>query len=358
MNLPKVTLALLLLFTSLFATAGKRYIEVKAGDVQSLLQALDEAAKLNDSPTAKPLFILIPDGVYDLADKVLTTVSGYNIALVGESTEGTIIMNAPDVKNEGIGTTATLLNRGHNIYVQDLTLRNALDYYHSGAAGRAVCWQDKGERTIFKNVRMLSYQDTYYSYNEECQHYFEDSEIHGTVDFICGAGDVYFNRCRLVTEKRNPDGSGVNVIAAPRTSSTQWGYVFHECTISNDQSAFHLARGWHTHPRCVWLNTCLESPEKLAPERFDPLSIRSAQCEFGEYGTTNTEGHMITPASNIITIKGKDEQKSVETTLTATAASRFTLKNVFPDWKPDKITRKLSKQCKALKRQLAKKNLK
>ena len=75
------------------------------------------------------------------------------------------------------------------------------------------------------------------------------------MDFICGAGDVYFNRCRLVTEKRNPDGSGVNVIAAPRTSSTQWGYVFHECTISNDQSAFHLARGWHTHPRCVWLNT-------------------------------------------------------------------------------------------------------
>ena len=188
-------LSLILLFSvSLSGGAKSNVIKVKAGDAQSLLQAIDEANIQNADTMSERLFVLIPNGIYDLGEQTLTTIGGHNIALVGESMEGTIIMNAPPVENEGIGKTATLLNRGWNTYVQDLTLKNALDYYHSGPAGRAVCWQDKGNRVIFKNVRMLSYQDTYYSHSETCQHYFEDSEIHGTIDFICGTGDVYFNR--------------------------------------------------------------------------------------------------------------------------------------------------------------------
>ena len=334
------------------AWSGNRCLVVKAGDAQSLLQTLALADSLNADSLAERLFIFIPNGVYDLRETALTTIWGNNVALIGESMEGTIIRNAPPVEKEGIGTTATLLNRGHNTYVQDLTLKNDLDYYHSGAAGRAVCWQDKGQRTIFKRVRMLSYQDTYYSHSEECQHYFEDCEIHGTVDFICGAGDVYFNRCLLVTEKRTPDGQGQNVIAAPRTSTTLWGYVFQGCTIRNDLSAFHLARGWHTHPRCVWLNTVLESPEKLEAQRFDPQSIRSEECEFGEYGTKDLQGHLLTPASNIVTFVGKEGTKTVQTILTAEAASRFTLRNVFPDWKPDKVTHQLENKSLRLKRKL------
>lgn len=327
-----------------------RYILVKAGDVQSLLAALEEAATLNADTLSKRLVILIPNGLYDLGEQALTTIQGFNVSLVGESVEGTIIKNAPDVKVEGIGKTATLLNRGHDTYVQDLTLQNALDYYHSGPAGRAVCWQDKGYRTIFKRVRMLSYQDTYYSHSEECQHYFEDSEIHGTVDFICGAGDVFFNRCLIVTEKRNEDGSGVNVIAAPRTSTTKWGYVFNECTIRNDVSTFHLARGWHTNPRCVWINTTLETPQKLEKERFDPVSIRSEECEFGEYGTVDAEGNALTPDSNIVVVVGKTGSKTLQTSMKEKDAKRYTVKNVFPDWRPDKKTRRYEKNARRMKR--------
>jgi len=257
--------------------------------------------------------------------------------------EGTIIVNAPKVENEGISKTATLLNRGKDTYVQDLTLKNALDYYHSGAAGRAVCWQDKGNRTIFKRVRMLSYQDTYYSDSETCQHYFEDAEVHGTVDFICGAGDVYFNRCLIVTEKRSLTGGGRDVIAAPRTSVTSWGYVFDHCTVRNDESTFHYARGWHTHPRCAWLHTRLETPAKLERERFEPKGMRTVNSDFYEYHTTDANGKDITPLSNVITFTLKDEQRTLETILTAQEARRYTLKNVFPSWRPEKTVKKLSK---------------
>ena len=199
---------------------------IPKNDVKALLMAIEVANKKNVEKDSKPLYIMIPDGFYDLGGTVLTKITGHNIALIGQSMEGTVIQNQPDVKNEGISKTAIFQNRGTGNYFQDLTLKNALDYYAAGAAGRAVTLQDKGTRTICNRVRMLSYQDTYYSDNDQGVHYMQDSEIHGTVDFICGDGDVWFERCKIVTEKRTTDGSGRDVIAAPKTSKTKWGYIF------------------------------------------------------------------------------------------------------------------------------------
>ena len=161
MNRTKLLTLMICLAEMLFAGNRSNVIQVKADDVQSLLAALEKANEQNADTTSKRLYVMIPNGTYDLGETALTPIVGHNISLVGESMEGTIIVNAPKVEDEGIGKTATLLNRGWNTYVQDLTLKNDLDYYHSGPAGRAVCWQDKGTRVIFKRVRMLSYQDTY-----------------------------------------------------------------------------------------------------------------------------------------------------------------------------------------------------
>ena len=332
----------------LTATA-QNVIRVKAGDVQSLLDAIEKANTQNADTMSERLFVLIPNGTYDLGERVLTTIIGHNIALVGESMEGTVIMNAPPVEKEGISSTGTLLNRGWGTYVQDLTLKNELDFYHSGPAGRAVCWQDKGHRTIFKRVRMLSYQDTYYSHSEACQHYLEDCEIHGTVDFICGAGDVYFNRCLIVTEKCK-EGAEKNVIAAPRTSVTEWGYVFNGCTIRNIVSPFYLARAWHTHPRCVWMNTRLETPEQLLKERYDPYGLRTVDNDFFEYHTTDAQGHDITQQTNVVNFICKEESRQVETIMKADVARKYTLKNIFPDWEPEKIVKELSQKVEKLRK--------
>ena len=344
----------LLCFLSFLAASAEAQIVVEAGNAESLLQAIEQANKLNADATSKRLFILVPNGVYDLGKRTLTAITGHRIALVGESMEGTVIVNAPDVEDEGISKTATLLNQGRETYVQDLTLKNALDYYHSGAAGRAVCWQDKGDRTMMKRVRMLSYQDTYYSNNEQGRSYFEAAEIHGTIDFICGAGDVFFNHCLLVTEKRRTEGGGRDIIAAPRTSKTAWGYVFSHCTIRNDDSEFLYARGWRENPRCVWLYTTLETPEMLQPTRFEPKGMRTIQNDFYEYGTTDGEGRDITPRSNVVTFTLNGESHAVETILTEQQAAKYTLKNVFPDWQPQKNVRQLEKQGGRLKRKLLK----
>lgn len=326
------------------ASAMEAQIVVEAGKAESLLNAIEQANKQNADSLSKRLFILIPNGVYDLGERVLTPINGHNIALVGQSVEGTIIVNAPRVEDEGISKTATLLNRGHNTYVQDLTLKNALDYYHSGAAGRAVCWQDKGDGTIFKRVRMLSYQDTYYSNNERGHSYFEDSEIHGTVDYICGAGDVFFNHCLLVMEKRRENGGGRDIIAAPRTSKTAWGYVFSHCAIRSNNTDFVYARGWQAEPHCTWLYTTIEQPEHLQASRFEPRGMRTIKSRFQEYGTMDAQGRDITPKSNVVTFTMNDEKNTVETIITRQEAERYALKNVYPQWQPDKKTRTLEKQ--------------
>ena len=339
--------------TVALATKAQKVIVVEKSSAQSLLDAISRANAENADTLSERLFILIPDGLYDLGETVLTRISGHNVAVIGQSMEGTIIRNQPDVKIESISKTAVFQNRGRNNYYQDLTLKNDLDYYAAVPDGRAVCLQDKGMRTICNRVRMLSYQDTYYSDNEKCQHYMQDTEIHGTIDFICGAGDVWFERCRIVTEKRTLGGDGVNIITATRTSDTPWGYVFNRCTIENKVSMFNYGRSWHTDPRCVWLYTTLLTPEKLEPTRFDDEGMKISSNYFKEYGTMDAQGRNITPKSNVVTFTLRDHTHPfvAETIMSKQEAKQYTLERIFGDWQPDRELKTLEKQSKKLKKQ-------
>ena len=339
--------------TVALATKAQKVIVVEKSSAQSLLDAISRANAENADTLSERLFILIPDGLYDLGETVLTRISGHNVAVIGQSMEGTIIRNQPDVKIESISKTAVFQNRGRNNYYQDLTLKNDLDYYAAVPDGRAVCLQDKGMRTICNRVRMLSYQDTYYSDNEKCQHYMQDTEIHGTIDFICGAGDVWFERCRIVTEKRTLGGDGVNIITATRTSDTPWGYVFNRCTIENKVSMFNYGRSWHTDPRCVWLYTTLLTPEKLEPTRFDDEGMKISSNYFKEYGTMDAKGRNITPKSNVVTFTLRDHTHPfvAETIMSKQEAKQYTLERIFGDWQPDRELKTLEKQSKKLKKQ-------
>ena len=341
----------LFLIVSLWAVMiqAQEVMYIPKNDAKALLLAIETANKKNAEKDSKPLYILIPDGFYDLGGTVLTKITGHHIALIGQSMEGTIIQNKPDTKNEGISKTAIFQNRGTNNYFQDLTLKNALDYYAAGPAGRAVTLQDKGTRTICNRVRMLSYQDTYYSDNDQAQFFFQDSEIHGTVDFICGDGDVWFERCKIVTQKRTLDGSGRCVIAAPKTSKTPWGYIFNRCTVENIVSNFEYARGWNGTPHCIMLHTTLLTPERLNPTRFDYRGMNTVQNDFKEYGTMDAQGRDITPKSNVVTFERKEEKHTVETIMTADEAKRYSIAAVFPDWRPDKVVKKQEKKSRKLK---------
>ena len=318
-----------------FDSQGNWYF-VKAGNASSLIDVLDVVNGKNAAKDAERAIIFLPDGTYDLDATVKTAITGHNISLIGQSMDKTIIVTKPDVSVEGLGKADLLDNSGTNLYLQDLTLQNALDYYAAGSAGRAAVLQDAGNRTIGKNVRMLSYQDTYYSSNSKQQAYWENCDIHGTVDFICGGGDIRFQNTTISLEPRDKNtGKGSRTVVAP-TTNTAFGYVFDGCKVvdlAEGKGEWNFGRTWQNEPITVYLNTTLDDNAKntLVAKRWIEKGMNNKDPKiFGEYGTKDAAGNNITPNSNIINSHGG----AFETILNAEQAAAFAYDKMFTDWNP------------------------
>jgi pectin methylesterase-like acyl-CoA thioesterase len=321
---------------------------VKVGDGSSLLDVLDVVNGTNASADAERAYIFLRNGVYDLDATVKTAISGKNISIIGESMEGTIITTKPDISIEGLGKADMFQASSNGLYLQDLTLQNALDYYNAGSAGRAAVLQDAGTKTIGKNVRMLSYQDTYYSSNNSQQAYWENCDIHGTVDFICGGGDIRFQNTTISLEKRtsstdpSKDGTGSRTVVAP-TTTTNFGYVFDGCTVvdlAEGKGNWNFGRTWQNQPITVYLNTTLDDNAKatLISTRWIEKGMNNTDPkQFGEFGTKDAAGTDITPASNKIKSFGGE----FETILNAEQAAAYSIDKMFADWEPATLAKQL-----------------
>lgn len=325
------------------------YYEIAPNDGAGLILALESMAAGEK--------IFLPNGIYDLGETCLTTISKNNISIIGQSMEGTIIKNTPDYRKEGIGTTATILITATNTYLQDLTLWDNMDYFAAIAAGlsgaRGVSLQDKGTKTICKNVKLLSHQDTYYSNKVGGLKYFEDCEIHGTVDFICGDGSVYFKNNVLVGEQRNASGGGANAITASNADASDKGYVFESCRvkyaedIQGTKPVMSLGRSWNNAPKCVFLNTVLDDSNgelimtKDASQQKDKIArwtlgaMNKLPEKFGEFNSMDKDGNVVSPASNDVTFVLGSDEKQMETILTADEAATYTIDYTLGAWAAD-----------------------
>jgi len=307
---------------------------VKAGNVEDFKAALTAA---NLDKTTKRYRIFLPAGEYNLGNVYGTAVKRSQVSIIGESMEKTIIRNNPP--EAGIGITATVFIDGaSDTYIQDITLKNDWPYVEKGG-GVAVCLQDKGDKTILKHVKMLSYQDTYFSDNRSMRSYLEDCEIHGTVDFICGGGDVFFNRNLLYLESR----SG-NVIAAPR-GETKYGYVFKDCIIDGaeiNNNSYCLGRPWSEAPKTVFLNTTM----KVIPTSAGWTNMGPLPALFAEYNSHTSDGSAIdyTKRKKIYRVNNIDTPYNGPTVLTDAQAAEYTIENVLKGtdyWAPNVYTTQL-----------------
>lgn len=222
--------------------------DVVVSNVDELKAALATGGTSSDRKT-----IFVKNGTYELGTDINTQVRDYT-TIVGQSRDGVIIQNHP--ATEGIWSSATL-RTGSNVIMQNLTLHSIVEYNSTTDAERGTALYDEGSNNVYKNIRLLGRQDTYYSDNNASS-YFEGCEIHGTVDFICGSGNVWFEKCALLIES-----STVAYITAARrynTPGTYNGYIFNECTIDNAEGAdmagkYYLGRAWDDKAKVSYYKT-------------------------------------------------------------------------------------------------------
>lgn len=319
-------------------TVNKEAFDFVVG-VDGDFKAAKQAA---ESSTKDRFIIFFPNGEYNIGtltgdDNQMTTFNHANVSFVGQSMMGVTIYNT--AINEAIGTTATicLSSNCKGIYMQDITLQNKASNNPNASANRFVALCDKGGQNIYKFVRLLSTQDTYYNASSgRC--YWEEGEIHGTVDFICGSGQIFFNRCLIYLENRSN-----NCITAP-ASSADWGYVFRDCTIDGYASCagnYRLGRSWNKSPQCVYINTTM----KLLPTDQgwgDPMNV--VPKLFAEYNSVTANGTSV----NLSNRRGyyscsKDGSSTyINPVLSSEEAAKYTIQNVLAgtdNWQPEALAK-------------------
>lgn len=337
------------------------FVVGKDGNIDEAIKAANNNTKTN----GHRYYIFVPDGEYKLsgngtiswtgdnapvdeAGKPRKEMNGQNngqthirksnISIIGQSKDNTIIRNHPTV--EGISYTATLCVEKNNtdFYAEDLTLENEFNYWGSMAgqssgtgAGRADVFFDRGNRSIMKNVALKSYQDTYFSNNASSDYrgYFENCDFYGVVDFICGNGNIWFEKCNLILRDRKSN----NIVAPSTEVDQEWGYVFNECSIKPESDNmirftdkdWTLARAWSKSPACTYLNTKMYTqPQSYGWGRSMESNL---MLRFHEYKSIDGADNMLSLVTRslaaCVPAAGSDD-----VILSDEQASGYTLRNV------------------------------
>lgn len=267
-------------------------------------------------------------------DNGMTWLRKSNVSIIGQSKEGTILYNIPYIPGISYTSTLEIRSGSKDTYLQDFSLRNL---YAGGRhdKGVAVAFYDRGTNTVMKNVSLWSNQDTYVS--AATRSYYETCDVAGTVDFICGGDDVWFERCELVINDR-----AGNVIVAPRTAaSATYGYVFNHCTIRAADGAtsvqngnWNLGRPWGNSPAATYLHTRMEVTPATAgwTKMNNGLVLR-----FHEYGSTDASGNLLDLSKrSLAACVGAEGSDAC--VLTAAQAEDYTIDNVFNGENPQTLT--------------------
>lgn len=175
---------------------------------------------------------------------------------------------------------------------KDLTFENTHPPPPGGAVGQqAVAFRIEGDFAQFYRVGFLGAQDTLY--DKKGRHYFKDCYIKGSIDFVFGNGQSYYEYCHL-DSIANP-GSGSLTAQKKMTKDENSGFSFVNCKVTGN-GPIYLGRAWGPYSRVVLLLTDISAPIIPAGWYNWGDSSREKKVYYGQYKCTgvgaNTEGRV------------------------------------------------------------------
>jgi pectinesterase len=132
-------------------------------------------------------------------------------------------------------------------YVILVRLQNSAPAPAGGAVGaQAVALLIQGDQGAFYRCGFLGAQDTLY--DKMGRHYFRSCEIVGSIDWIFGDGQSFYQYCKITSIANAGSGS---ITAQNRASNSGTGFVFFQCAIGGSGSIY-LGRAWGVYSRVIF----------------------------------------------------------------------------------------------------------
>lgn len=312
--------------------------------------------------------ILVRKGVYE--EKVIVPIYKTNISLIGEDRDSTILVwhdhgNTTDTNGRFLSVVAnssadkmtpsgtrtsshrlgtfesyTLKVQGDGFEMENMTLVNDAMTYHNpnwrqdhknnAKVAQAVALHSEADRCVYRNCRILGFQDTVYTGSDHSRQIFWRCYIEGTVDYIFGPATVWFEQCRMHSI------SNGYVTAASTPSWAKYGYVFNRCTITvapDVDNGVYLGRPWRAYASVIYKDCRLD--EKVRVEGWhnwgDPS--REATARYAEYNSR-------TIAQKAADSKPVDisQRAAWASQLTAAEAKDITVEKVMSGFRPKWIS--------------------
>ena len=128
------------------------------------------------------------------------------IHIIGQDRDKTVIHDDKLCGGDNalhVSVGATVVVNSNDCLFENITLENS--YGHEKQEGpQALALNTTGDRTVFNNVAMLSYQDTWITPSTSSYRaYVRNSFIEGAVDFIYNSGDIFIDNTILYINRKS-----------------------------------------------------------------------------------------------------------------------------------------------------------
>lgn len=264
-------------------------------DIQDAVNRLEE-----------PALVYLEKGIY----RAKIEITANNITIIGQGKD-TVITNGDyarkihaDGREYNTFRTYTLCITGGNVTLKNLTVVNSNTAPQD--VGQCVALSVHGNMFRADGVNLVSTQDTlflspfpddltvrYAGFLPKRQLYREGSSLHvftncrisGTVDFIFGCSEAYFEKCEIVSVN---DARGTGFVSAPAHPLAEaHGFTFIDCSFEDcgaGENTVYLARPWRDFGKSVFINCSLGRHVKS--ELFDKWNDtdRDKTARFCYYG--------------------------------------------------------------------------
>jgi pectinesterase len=250
--------------------------------IQPATAAAPSGAIINITPATNRGQVSIPSGKSGLTLRGMT----------GTATDVVITGNAP-ASTAGTSGSATVLNMAKNTTVNGVTIANTYDRHDS----QALALYAGGDRQVYRNVRLLGYQDTFLSWggtgSSQVRQYVYKSYIEGAVDFIYGNGALVVDSTTIRSLDRGSTNNGY-ITAAATNSSNRYGILITRSTLVSSAAPRTVALGrcWHAGGAADAIGQVLVRDSTLgahirqAGAWQDMGGFSWKTCRFSEYNNT------------------------------------------------------------------------